>query len=51
MYESIAAFTGAVPVPLPLREENEFRIDPGELERPITPRTKLLILNKKGVTQ
>ena len=45
MYESIAAFTGAVPVPLPLREENEFRIDPGELERLITPRTKLLILN------
>jgi len=45
MYESIAAFTGAVPVPLPLREENDFRIDPAELERLITPRTKLLILN------
>jgi aspartate aminotransferase len=45
MYESIAAFTGAVPVALPLREENEFRIDPGELERLVTPRTKLLILN------
>ena len=45
MYESIAAFTGAKPVPLPLREENEFRIDPAELERLITPRTKLLILN------
>jgi aspartate aminotransferase len=45
MYESIAAFTGAVPVPLPLREENEFRIDPGELERLVTPRTRLLILN------
>jgi aspartate/methionine/tyrosine aminotransferase len=45
MYESIGAFTGAVPVPLPLREENEFRIDPDELERLITPRTRLLILN------
>jgi aspartate/methionine/tyrosine aminotransferase len=45
MYESIAAFTGAVPVPLPLREANEFRIDPDELERLITPRTRLLILN------
>jgi aspartate aminotransferase len=45
MYESIAGFTGAVPVPLPLREENDFRIDPAELERLITPRTKLLILN------
>jgi aspartate/methionine/tyrosine aminotransferase len=45
MYESIAAFTGAVPVPLPLREANEFRIDPDELERLVTPRTRLLILN------
>jgi aspartate aminotransferase len=45
MYESITAFTGAVPVPLPLREENQFRIDPDELERLITPRTRLLILN------
>jgi aspartate/methionine/tyrosine aminotransferase len=45
MYESIAAFTGAVPVPLPLREPNQFRIDPDELERLVTPRTRLLILN------
>ncbi len=45
MYESIAAFTGAKPVALPLREGNEFRIDPDELESLITPRTKLLILN------
>ena len=28
MYASIAAATGAVPVPLPLREENGFRLDP-----------------------
>lgn len=45
MYESIAAFTGAVPVPLPLREQNQFRIDPDELERLVSPRTRLLILN------
>ena len=45
MYESIAAFSGARPVPLPLREANGFRIDPDELERLVTPRTKLLILN------
>ncbi len=45
MYESIAAFSGAVPVPVPLREENEFRVDPEEVERLVTPRTKLLILN------
>jgi aspartate/methionine/tyrosine aminotransferase len=45
MYESITAFSGAVPVPVPLREENQFRIDPSEVERLVTPRTKLLILN------
>jgi aspartate aminotransferase len=45
MYESIAAFTGAVPVPVPLREENGFRVDPAEIESLVTPRTKLLVLN------
>jgi aspartate/methionine/tyrosine aminotransferase len=45
MYESIAAFTGATPVPIPLREENAFRMDPGELEALITDRTRLVILN------
>ena len=45
MYESIAGFSGAVPVPVPLREENQFRVDPEEVERLITPRTRLLILN------
>ena len=37
MYESIAAFAGAVPVPVPLREENEFRVDPEEVEQPRHP--------------
>jgi aspartate/methionine/tyrosine aminotransferase len=45
MYESITAFAGATPVPIPLREENEFRIDTDELERLVTDRTKLLIIN------
>jgi len=45
MYASIAAFSGAVPVSLPLREENDFRVDPEEMERLVTPRTKLLVLN------
>src|SRR3954447_2258436 len=45
MYESITAFAGATPVPIPLREENEFRIDPDELESLVTERTKLLIIN------
>jgi aspartate/methionine/tyrosine aminotransferase len=45
MYESITAFAGAVPVPVPLREGNEFRIDTDELERLVTGRSKLLVIN------
>ena len=45
MYESITSFAGAVPVPVPLRERNGFRIDTDELERLITSRSRLLILN------
>jgi aspartate/methionine/tyrosine aminotransferase len=45
MYESITAFAGATPVPVPLREGNQFRIDVDELASLITPRSKLLIIN------
>ena len=45
MYESITAFAGAIPVPIPLRESNDFRIDTAELERLVTDRSKLLIIN------
>lgn len=45
MYESIASFVGAMPVALPLREENQFRPDPEELASLVTPRTRLLVLN------
>jgi aspartate aminotransferase len=45
MYESITAFAGATGVPIPLREGNEFRIDTSELERLVTERSKLLIIN------
>jgi aspartate/methionine/tyrosine aminotransferase len=45
MYESITSFAGAVPVPVPLRERHGFRIDTGELERLITDRSRLLIIN------
>ncbi|MFI7062361.1 pyridoxal phosphate-dependent aminotransferase [Kribbella sp. NPDC050124] len=45
MYASIASFAGAKPVPVPLREENGFVIDPEELASLVTDRTKLLILN------
>jgi aspartate/methionine/tyrosine aminotransferase len=45
IYGSMINFSGAKPVPLPLREENGFEIDVDELESLITPRTKLLIIN------
>ncbi|MFB3738662.1 MAG: pyridoxal phosphate-dependent aminotransferase [Candidatus Velamenicoccus archaeovorus] len=45
MYESIANFVGATPVPIPLREEHGFRLDPAELASLASDRTKLLILN------
>ena len=45
MYESITAFAGATPVPVPLREKNDFRIDPDELADVLTDRTRLVILN------
>jgi aspartate/methionine/tyrosine aminotransferase len=45
MYESITSFAGAVPVPVPLREGNDFRIDTDELARLVTGRSKLLIIN------
>jgi len=45
MYESITSFAGATAVPVPLRESNGFRVDVAELERLITPRSRLLIIN------
>ncbi len=45
IYESMIRFTGARPVPVPLREELGFRLDVDELRSKVTPRTRLLILN------
>lgn len=45
IYESVINFAGGVPVPIPLREENEFRLDVEELEKLITEKTKMLIIN------
>jgi len=45
IYESVIRFLGAKPVPLRLREENGWAFDPDELDRLLTPRTKVLILN------
>jgi aspartate/methionine/tyrosine aminotransferase len=45
IYESQIVAHGAKPVPIHLREDRGFSFDPAELEKLITPRTKLLILN------
>jgi len=41
IYESVINFLGAKAVPIKLREENEFRLDVGELKGLITKRTKM----------
>jgi aspartate/methionine/tyrosine aminotransferase len=45
IYESQILANGAKPVPIHLHEARDFAFDPAELERLITPKTKLLILN------
>jgi aspartate/methionine/tyrosine aminotransferase len=45
IYESVINFAGAVPVPIPLREETGFGFDLALFERKISPRTKLIIVN------
>ncbi|MFN8524399.1 MAG: pyridoxal phosphate-dependent aminotransferase [Chloroflexota bacterium] len=45
IYESMANFVGAKVVPLPILEDRDFRFDPEDLRKLLTPRTKLVVLN------
>jgi aspartate aminotransferase len=45
IYRSMIEFTGAKPVPVPIREENGFAFSADETLALITPQTRLLILN------
>jgi len=45
IYRSMIEFTGARPVPVPIREENGFAFSANETLALITPETRLLILN------
>ncbi|MCK5586583.1 pyridoxal phosphate-dependent aminotransferase [Candidatus Bipolaricaulota bacterium] len=45
VFQSAIGFAGAVPVPLPLSEELDFRFDLEDLRSRITSRTKLVVLN------
>ena len=43
-YEPITTLTGGVPVPVPMKKEDRFKLTAEALKAAITPRTKLLIL-------
>jgi aspartate/methionine/tyrosine aminotransferase len=45
IYRSMIEYTGARPVPVPIREENGFAFSADETLALITPQTRLLILN------
>lgn len=43
-YQPITTLTGGVPVPVPLKAENEFRLTAAQLRAALTPRTKAVVL-------
>ncbi|MDY6295360.1 MAG: aminotransferase class I/II-fold pyridoxal phosphate-dependent enzyme [Schwartzia succinivorans] len=43
-YKACTALAGGVPVPVPTRIENEFRITPDDLEAHLSPKTKVLLI-------
>jgi aspartate/methionine/tyrosine aminotransferase len=45
IYESMIDYAGGTAVPIPLREDRDFAVDPDELESLITDHTRLIILN------
>ena len=44
-YTSVLKFCNAVAVPVPLREENQFRMNPDDVRKRITEKTRLIIIN------
>lgn len=44
-YHSIIRFVGAQPVKIPLYEKNEFRLNPEDVEKAITEKTRMIIIN------
>ncbi len=45
IYASVTSFVGGKPVPIPIRQEHDFRLDVDELISLVTPRTRLIVLN------
>lgn len=48
IYESCIRFAGGVPVPMPLLDENDFRIDLNRFKASLSEKTRLVILNNPG---
>ncbi|MBQ5754162.1 MAG: pyridoxal phosphate-dependent aminotransferase [Oscillospiraceae bacterium] len=48
IYESCIRFAGGTPVPMPLLQENGFKIDIKKMEEQISEKTKLIIINSPG---
>ncbi len=46
-YSQIRLF-GGVPVKVPVREENGFKLDPADVRKAVTDKTKVMILNTPG---
>jgi aspartate/methionine/tyrosine aminotransferase len=44
-YETLINFVEAKPVPIPLLEKNDFRLDPEYIKEHVTKKTKMIILN------
>ncbi len=43
-YAAVARLAGAVPVPIPLRESASYQIDPDDVRRHLTSRTRVLVI-------
>lgn len=47
-YEAMIGVMGGIPVPVPLKEENDFSLDLGAFQRLASKRIRLIILNSPG---
>lgn len=48
IYESCIRFAGGIPVPMPILQENGFKVDVEQMKRQVSEKTKLIILNSPG---
>ena len=44
-YRAVLNYLGCKQKPIPLKEENQFRLDPADIEENITDKTKLILIN------